>query len=197
MMPPPEFFVPASATESLSALMFNGFFTIFLLPILLMDLLYFFPLALIHLLTGKARLRILPAALSGFALWLVGIAAALGVVWLVDQQALSLLYRTWSGLLGASIGVLHTLYCMIRYRKNMREQYYTHVLEKNLSRRQAEQYAALRIALQNGDLDAHELQNDRSMDRLARRIARNYLASRSEMEEWRDLQPEQDDIYFL
>ena len=192
-----NFFIPATAFESMAVLMFNGFATIFLLPVMIMDVCYFLPIASLHLLAGKARPRILIAALSDFVVWSLGLGAAVAIVRLIDAFAVELLYRTWSGLLGAGIGVAHTLFSLIRYHKGMRDYYYVHVLEKNLSARQAERYAALRLALQNEELDAKALQNDRSMDYLVRRFAREIEASRQELAEWSEGTRHSADIYFL
>ena len=191
------FFVSATVIESLAVMLFNGFAAVFLLPVLLMDLFYFLPAGLFHLLMGKARPRILAASMTGFFVWLLGFGIALGVVRLVDAFALELLYRTWSGLATAAGGAAHSLISVLRYSKNMREYYYANVLEKNLSRKQTEQNDAFRLALQTGELDAVAIQDDRSKSYLARRIARDVVSSRQEVQEWREGIRQDSTVYFL
>ena len=197
MMGDAGFFISASIIESMAVVLFNGFATVFLLPMLLMDVIYFLPLAVFHLLTGKANLRILSAALSGFFLWVIGFALMLGLIRLVDAFALELLYRTWSGLAAVAVGVIHTLRSFVRYRKEMSDYYYANVLEKNLTSKQAEHYAAIRVALQNGEMDAKTVQDDRTKDHLTRRIAREVMASRQELPDWSEGAHQDADIYFL
>ncbi|MCL2545334.1 MAG: hypothetical protein FWE77_05385 [Clostridia bacterium] len=197
MMGDMGFFVSASFIESMAVVLFNGFATIFLLPMLLMDLVYLLPLAIFHLLTGKASPRILGAALNGFLLWVIGFALVLGLIYLVEAFALELLYRTWSGLAAAAVGAIHTLYSFVHYRKNMSDYYYANVLEKNLTSKQKERYAAIRQALQSGEMDAKAVQNDRAKDHLTRRIAREVMASRQELPDWSEGAHQETDIYFL
>ena len=191
------FFIPATVLESLAVILFNGFATVFLLPVLLMDLLCFLPAGLYHLLTGKARLRILASSLRGFLLWLLGFCAALWVIHTVEATAVEMLYRTLSGVAAAALGTLHTLISFVRYRGSLREYYYSNVLEKNLSARGARECAALRRALQTGELNAAEVQADRSRDFLSRRMAREVAASRQEESEWSEGVRQEADVYFL
>ncbi|MCL2812169.1 MAG: hypothetical protein FWD25_09840 [Clostridia bacterium] len=193
----PDFFLSATIIESMAVILFNGFATVFLLPMLLMDVVCFLPMALYHLLAGKARLRIISAALSGFFLWIIGFALMLGLIRLVEAFALELLYRTWSGLATAAVGVIHTLYSFVRYRKEMSDYYYANVLEKNLTAKQTQHYGNTRQALQSGEMDAKKTQNDRSMDHLTRRIAKEVMASRQELPDWSEGAHQETDIYFL
>ena len=192
-----DFFISASIIESMAVVLFNGFATIFLLPMLLMDLACFLPMALFHLLTGKASPRILGSALSEFFLWVIGFAVMLGLIYLVEAFALELLYRSWSGLVTAAVGVLHTLYSFVHYRKNIGDYYYANVLEKNLTSKQKQHYAAIRQALQSGEMDAKTVQSDRSKDHLTCRIAQEVMASRQELPDWKEGAHHDADIYFL
>lgn len=193
----PDFFLSASVIESMAVVLFNGFATIFLLPMLLIDVVCFLPMSLFHLLAGKARLRIVAAALSGFFLWVVAFSLILGLIHLVAPHALELLYRTWSGLAAAAVGTVHTLYSLLHYRKHMRDYYYATVLEKNLTHRQTKRYAEIRMALHTGEMDARVVQNDRSKDHLTRRIAKDIMASRQELPDWSEATYQEEDIYFL
>jgi len=192
-----DFFLSATIIESMAVVLFNGFATIFLLPMLLMDVVCFLPLSLFHLLTGKARLRIVSAALSGFFLWIIGFALMLGLIGLVEAFALELLYRTWTAWATAAVGVLHTLYSFVRYRKDMSDYYYANVLEKNLTAKQTQHYGNIRQALQNGEMDAKAIQNDHSKDHLTRRIAKEIMATRQELPDWSEGAHQEADIYFL
>lgn len=169
------YFMPASSIESLAALLFNGFIALFLLPILLMDLCFYFPSALIHLALGKARLRILSAALNGLLLWVLCIAAALGATYLIQPRAFALLLHTYGGLAGLVIGAGSTLIAFVRYRRNMRAYYFSQVLAKNLSSKQAQRYEDLKEDLKNGRLDADEWITEHGRDTIGCRIAREYL----------------------
>ena len=193
----PDFFLSATIIESMAVVLFNGFATVFLLPMLLMDVVCFLPLSLFHLLTGKARLRIVGAALSGFFLWVIGFALMLGLIGLVEAFALELLYRTWTAWATAAVGVIHTLYSFARYRKDMSDYYYANVLEKNLTAKQTQHYGGIRQALQSGEMDAKTVQNDRSRDHLTRRIAKEIMASRQELPDWSEGAHQETDIYFL
>ena len=193
----PDYFLSASIIESMAVVLFNGFATIFLLPLLLISVVCFLPLSLFHLLTGKARLRILITAFSGFFLWVIAFGLTLGLIRLVEPLALELLYRTWTGLATAAIGVTHTLYAFLRYRKHMGDYYYATVLEQNLTNRQTKRYAEIRMALHTGEMDARVVQNDRSKDHLTRRIAKDIMASRQELPDWSEVTYQETDIYFL
>lgn len=190
------YFVSATASESLAALLFNGFATVFLLPVMLMDLFYFLPLSLAHLIGGKAKPRVLAAAVGGFFAWSAAILLSVCAARLMSEFSVELLYRTWSGLLSAAIGAIHTFHCLIRYRKSMRDYYYAHVLEKNLSAKQAEKCGTLRKALQRGELDAKALLDDPSRDYLSHRVARQVLTSRVDVDRW-SVESQSADIHFL
>ena len=173
-----NYFVPVTSIESLAALLFNGFVTIFLLPMLVMDLCYYLPAALGHLALGKARLRILVSALRGLVLWLLCVGAAVGALHLLMPRALTLLLYTYGGMTGALAGMLHTFSIFFRYRGNMRAYYYAQVLEKNLSSRQAKRYEALWERLRSGEADPEQLKQGKRMDYLSRRIVEDFIAQR-------------------
>ncbi len=191
------YFMTASSIESLAALLFNGFIALFLLPILLMDLCFYFPAALVHLAAGKARPRIVGSALGGFLLWTLCVGAGLAAVYLIQPRAFALLFRTYSGLAGLLIGALSTLAAFVRYRRSMRAYYFAQVLEKNLSAKQAAVYERFKADLKSGKVDAARWMDEHGRDHIGRRIAQEYLDGLEGRSAAQRKRREGNDLYFL